>query len=261
MSRPIGPVRGLLGLTVLAVLIVLLALPTLAADPSGSPSATPEPTPAATPEPTPEPTPAPTPEPTAAPTPAPTATAAPAATAAPNTTAEPQDADEPGKPEKSPKAGKPDKGPEVDVTMTGVVGTRTDADGRVEYTLTAGGKTIVLDGGPSWFYGNDHPLKPFVGKQVTITGSQRAGEDELDVDAVNGTRLRAPGKPPWAGGWKRVGARHPGWTQEKWDRWQARNADKAKALGVDCWPPGHCKDKPGKRTPALDDMTGADAGG
>jgi len=234
MSRPIGPVRGLLGLTVLAVLIVLLALPTLAADPSGSPSATPEPVPAATPEPT------------------QAATTAPVTTAAPNAT---------GKPEKSPKAGKPDKGPEVDVTMTGVVGTRTDADGRAEYTLTAGGKTIVLDGGPSWFYGNDHPLKRYVGKQVTITGSQRAGEAELDVDAVNGTRLRAPGKPPWAGGWKRVGARHPGWTQEKWDRWQAKSADKAKALGADCWPPGHCKDKPGKGTPALDDMTGADAGG
>ena len=78
---------------------------------------------------------------------------------------------------------------------------------------------------------------------------------------VDGKRIRAEGKPPWAGGWKRVGERHPGWTQEKWDRWQAKMAGKAKALGVDCWPPGHCKDKPGKGAPASDDMTGADAGG
>jgi hypothetical protein len=33
-----------------------------------------------------------------------------------------------------------------------------------------------------------------------------------------------------------------------------------KALGVDCWPPGHCKDKSGNPA-ASDDKTGADAGG
>jgi hypothetical protein len=30
---------------------------------------------------------------------------------------------------------------------------------------------------------------------------------------------------------------------------------------VDCFPPGQCKDKPGKGAPASDDMTGADSGG
>lgn len=153
------------------------------------------------------------------------------------------------KPDKSPKPGKAakaDKAPSTPVTLSGTVGTRTDADGRAEYTLTTGSTTVVLDGGPSWFYGDDHPLKAYVGKSVTITGSQRAGEAEVDVDAVDGTAIRAGGKPPWAGGWKRVGARHPGWTQEKMDRWQSRRADKAKALGLDCFPPGQCKVKPGK---------------
>lgn len=221
VTRSTGPVRGVLGLTVLAILIAVIALPTFAADPSASPGGS----------------------------------AAPAATAAPTAKA---------KPEKSPKpdrAAKPGKGPATDVTVSGTVGTRTDADGRTEYTLTAGATTYVLDGGPSWFYGDAHPLKAYVGKRVTITGSQRAGEDELDVDAVDGKALRAGGKPPWAGGWKRVGERHPGWTQEKWDRWQTKAAGKAKALGISCFPPGQCKDKPGNRGAASDDMTGADAGG
>ena len=107
--------------------------------------------------------------------------------------------------------------------------------------------------------GQAHPLKPYVGKRVTITGEQRAGETR-SMSRPSTASDSAPGKPPWAGGWKRVGERHPGWTQEKWDRWQAKAAGKAKALGTDCWPPGQCKDKPGKGDAASDDMTGADAG-
>ena len=156
------------------------------------------------------------------------------------------------KPDKSPKPArgpKAERAPEVAVTVTGTVGTRTDADGRTEYTLTTGGTVRVLDAGPSWFHGNDHPLKPFVGEQVTIAGEQRAGEDELEVTSVDGTAIRAPGKPPWAGGWKVVGKDHPGWTQEKWDRWHS----KLEARGVACWPPGQCKDKPkGTDDPADD---------
>jgi hypothetical protein len=259
MSRPIGPRRGLLGLLVLAILVALVALPTFAAEPSASPAATAEPTATAGPTATAEPT--ATAAPTATATAAPTATPEPTATAAPRATVEPEPAAESPKPEKSPKPPKAEKAPATDVTISGTVGTRTDADGRTEYTMTAGGRTLVLDGGPSWFYGDDHPLRPYVGERVTITGSQRAGEDEVDVDAVDGTRLRAAGKPPWAGGWKRVGARHPGWTQEKADRWQARRDAKAQALGLDCFPPGQCKVKPGDRGAASDDMTGADAGG
>jgi hypothetical protein len=149
------------------------------------------------------------------------------------------------KPERSDKPGKGPKAsrePEVVVTLSGVVATTTDADGDTEYTLTVGGKTVRLDAGPSWFFGDKHPLKAFVGKTVTITGEQSG--DEVDVETVDGVRLRAEGKPPWAGGWKAVGSAHPGWTQEKWDKWQAKQAAKADKLGTagtGCWPPGHCK--------------------
>lgn len=173
----------------------------------------------------------------------------------------PQASEKPDKPPKPAKPPKAEKAPATPVTLRGTVGTRTDADGRAEYTLTTGSTTVVIDGGPAWFYGDDHPLKAYVGKSVTITGSQRAGHSEVDVEAVDGTAIRAAGKPAWAGGWKRVGSRHPGWTQEKMDRWQARRADKAKALGVDCFPPGQCKVKPGKGASAPDDLPNPDAGG
>ncbi|MBA2300802.1 MAG: hypothetical protein H0W22_08540 [Chloroflexi bacterium] len=165
------------------------------------------------------------------------------------------------RPEKSPRPAKAEKAPATPVTLSGTVGTRTDAEGRTEYTLTTGTTTVVIDGGPSWFYGDNHPLKAYVGKNVTITGSRRGGDTEVDVKAVDGTAIRAAGRPAWAGGWKRVGARHPGWTQEKMDRWNARRADKAKALGLDCFPPGQCKVKPGKGAPAPDDLPNPDAGG
>lgn len=166
--------------------------------------------------------------------PSPGASVAPAAasSAAPST-----------KPEKSrePKPAKADKAPEVAVSVTGVVGQRTAADGAGEYTLTRGSTVLVLNAGPAWFFKDQHPLAPFVGKTVTIAGEQRTGSTEVDVISVDGAALREPGKPPWAGGWKRVGKDHPGWTQEKWDRWQAKA--KADARGLECFPPGQCKDK------------------
>lgn len=190
----------------LVALIGAIALPVLAADPSGSPAAS----------------------------------VAPAASTAPK----PDKPDKSGPPGKSDKAAKPDKAarvPTVDVTLTGTVRTRTTATGELEYTLTSGATTVTLDAGPAWYHKDAHPLKKYVGKRVTIVGGQRTGETEIDVHSVDGTVIRAPGKPPWAGGWKRVGKDHPGWTQEKWDRWQTKRADKAKRHGVDCWPPGQCK--------------------
>ena len=135
----------------------------------------------------------------------------------------------------SPQPGKPDKSkvPEVSVTVRGAVSTATDANGKTIYRISSGGKTYELAAGPSWFHGDNHPLKAFVGKTVTIVGGQREGSTEIDVQSVDGTALRAPGKPPWAGGWKRVGERHPGWSQEKADRFKAKFGD--------CFPPGHCK--------------------
>lgn len=145
---------------------------------------------------------------------------------------------DPGTPDHAERGKKPKGEP---VTVSGVVGARAGADGRTEYTLTSGSTVLILDAGPSWFYGDDHPLASSVGKSVSIAGTRRAGEDEVDVETVDGEAIREPGKPPWAGGWKVVGERHPGWSQEKAARWAAKRAEQAERHGVSCWPPGHCK--------------------
>lgn len=129
---------------------------------------------------------------------------------------------------------KADKAPKVEVTVTGIVESTIDADGRTSYSLDAGGTTWTLHAGPSWFF-DEHPLARFVGDSVRIAGEHAEGSTDLDVLSVDGTALREAGKPPWAGGWKRVGARHPGWTAEKHEQFQARFGD--------CFPPGHCKNK------------------
>ena len=144
-----------------------------------------------------------------------------------------------GKPDKGPKE-KKDKAPEQPVTLQGTVSAATDEDGDPSYELTSGGKTYQLDAGPPWFYGDNHPLKPFVGQSVTVTGEAAEGSTEVDVLTVNGTVIREPGKPPWAGGWKRVGERHPGWSEEKAARWAEKAAKQQQKFGG-CWPPGHCK--------------------
>lgn len=126
------------------------------------------------------------------------------------------------------------------ITLTGTVEASTDANGRTTYTLTSGGTTYTLEAGPAWFFGDSHPLKAHVGKRVTVEGGVAAGSTEVDVQTVDGTALREPGKPPWAGGWKSVGSAHPGWSQTKADRFKAKFGD--------CFPPGQCKDKPNKGT-------------
>lgn len=145
----------------------------------------------------------------------------------------------------APPSGAPGAGPtgenakveKVPVTITGTVETSTDADGNTVYTLTDDGRTYTLHAGPPWFFGDGYPLAPFADKVVTVDGELAEETDEVDVLAVDGQALREPGPPPWAGGWKRVGEAHPGWSQEKADRFQARFGD--------CFPPGHCKAKPG----------------
>ena len=211
-------------------MVIAVALPVLAADPSGSPdasaSASAEPTSST--------------EPTASTKPSVAASAAPAATpkslasAAPETT----EPDESGKPDKgnngnNGKGDKADKTPEVPITLRGTIASTTGDKGFPTFTMSSGGKTYELEAGPPWFWGANNPLAKFVGKTVTITGEAEAGGTEVDVEAVDGTAIRAPGKPPWAGGWKVVGERHPGWSQAK--------ADKFKAKFGDCFPPGQCK--------------------
>jgi hypothetical protein len=131
-----------------------------------------------------------------------------------------------------------DKVAKAPITITGTIEVGSDEDGNDTYTLRDGGTTYTLDAGPSWFFGNDHPLAPFVGQSVTIDGEIAEGGTDVDVLTVDGTALREPGKPPWAGGWKVVGERHPGWSQEKADRFEAKFGD--------CFPPGQCKEKPAR---------------
>jgi hypothetical protein len=136
------------------------------------------------------------------------------------------------------------KTPEVDVNVTGRIEKATDAEGETTYTVTVDGKTWQLDAGPSWFHGDTHPLDAFVGKEVAIAGTAHEGGDEVDVMSVDGQALRAAGKPAWAGGWKAVGERHPGWSAEKAQRMQEKFGD--------CFPPGQCKEKPAK-SPGADE--------
>ena len=134
--------------------------------------------------------------------------------------------------------------PEVTVTVKGTVAAATAADGSAEYTITADGKTLHLEAGPKWFWGDKNPLKAFVGKSVTIVGEQSG--DEVDVSTVDGKAIREPGKPPWAGGWKVVGKSHPGWSQDKADRFAAHQAAKAareKARAA-CQAAGTCAQEP-----------------
>ena len=143
------------------------------------------------------------------------------------------------KPDKSQKPDKPDKaakGPEVAVTVQGTIVKGTDENGRPTFTLTAGGKTWELSAGPSWYWGDKDPLNAYVGKSVSIAGSTRAGEAELDVETVDGTALREGGKPPWAGGPWVVGKTHPGWKD-----WMA-GGKPGRGLGRE-HAPGQLKDK------------------
>jgi len=136
------------------------------------------------------------------------------------------------------------------ITVSGTVASSTNAEGKATYTIQSGGTTYTLEAGPSWFFGTDHPLLPLVGDSVTIVGAKAADSNEVDVETVNGTALREGGKPAWAGGWKRIGEGHPGWTQEKADRFEAKFGD--------CFPPGKCKDKPNRGGPKADEGTNTD---
>ena len=189
------------------IVVIALALPALAADPSADPSAAASVAPVAAPP-----------------------------RASPSASTEATEDDAGGKPDKAnkgDKADKADKTPEVAITLRGAVTMTTNAGGFPSFTIASGGKTYQLEAGPPSFWGANNPLAKFAGKTVTITGETSAGSTEVDVQAVDGTAIREPGKPPWAGGWKAVGSKQPGWSQEKADRFKAKFGD--------CFPPGQCK--------------------
>jgi hypothetical protein len=212
-------------LLVAVVVVVALAIPAFAADPSADPSTSPgasvDASESASTQPTAEPTVAATPN----------AVATPKATPP-----KVQPSPKPAKPEQAGhgnNGNKGDKTPEVAITLHGTVATTTDAEGDAGFSMTSGPTTYQLEAGPSWFWGANNPLAKFVGKTVTVVGETHTGSTDVDVMTVDGTAIREPGKPPWAGGWKVVGSKHPGWSQEKADRFKAKFGD--------CFSPGQCK--------------------
>ncbi|MFP5343594.1 MAG: hypothetical protein ACLGIJ_11850 [Candidatus Limnocylindria bacterium] len=123
---------------------------------------------------------------------------------------------------------RPDKGPEVAVELRGTVVAGTDDKGRPTYTMTVSGTTWELSAGPAWYWGDGGPLKALAGRTVTVAGTHREGRFDVDVETVDGRPIRAEGMPPWAGGPKAQGERHPGWKPWKdGDGWKAwKDGDK-----------------------------------
>jgi hypothetical protein len=129
-------------------------------------------------------------------------------------------------------------------TTTGTVVLVADEDGRDGYYLQMeDGSRIELDFGPPWFWGDESPLAAFLDQTVAVGGSMRDGVSEqaadvaperatagpsIDVETIDGERLREPGKPPWAGGPKLVGKTRPGfagWSRGQSDRVETAPSD------------------------------------
>jgi len=84
--------------------------------------------------------------------------------------------------------------------QTGTLTTQTTTGGETVYVLKTPSGDLVLEVGPPWFWGASHPLAPFVGQTVTVTGLQKAGSDDFAVFTIGDQVIRGPGRPPWAGG-------------------------------------------------------------
>jgi hypothetical protein len=136
------------------------------------------------------------------------------------------------------------EGPEIAVTIDGVVGESTNGKGWKTYTLQVGAKTYELSAGPPWFWGDKNPLAAYVGKSVQVKGSMEQNGTEVDVESVNGKLVRAPGRPPWAGGPWVVGENHPGWKPWMAGGKHGHGHDNA---------PGQLKDKSGQDEPDADE--------
>jgi hypothetical protein len=118
--------------------------------------------------------------------------------------------------------------PEHAITVRGTVQRTTNADGAGAYALVANGTTYALSAGPAWWWGANNPLAAYVGRTVDVIGEVAEGSSEIDVQSIDGKALRAPGRPPWAGGPKVVGEKHPG---SKPTKGQETTRDKTKNKG------------------------------
>jgi hypothetical protein len=134
-------------------------------------------------------------------------------------------------PRASQTAGKGQKAhtPEHAITVRGTVQTATTTDGVGAYTLVASGTTYALSAGPAWFWGANNPLAAYVGRTVDVIGEIAEGSTEIDVQSIDGKALRAPGRPPWAGGPTVVGEKHPG--SKGQDKAQEKAKNKASDKG------------------------------
>jgi hypothetical protein len=117
--------------------------------------------------------------------------------------------------------------PEQAITVHGTIQKTTAPDGKVAYTLVANATTYRLSDGPEWWWGANDPLASYVGKTVDVAGEVAPGSTDIDVLSIDGKALRAPGRPPWAGGPKAVGEKHPGFKASK----EARDKAKDKGSG------------------------------
>jgi len=204
MPPPVGRPALVIGAIALAG---VLAMPALAQELSPSPSDVPSPPASASPEASASEPASASLEPTATSSPSvvlPSTTAAPVASNAPSPAAASGEKDEDENESADPKEAETPP-----ISVTGII--EIDATGKhPHYTLKAGSVVYELETGPWWFWGDTHPLAAFVGKAVTVLG-QAEGEHGIEVYSANGTKIREPGKPPWAGGPWVQGEKHPGW--------------------------------------------------
>ena len=212
--------RALAGIAALAA-VALIAMPVLGVDPPplSGPISAPASAPASA---------APAQAPSTAPA---SPRAAPTASPAPD---EDGTDDQGGNPDKAAKPHDDQDKPEHPVTLTGQVGASSGGD--AEFTLTVGSTVYSLEAGPPWWWGDANPLAAVVGKTATISGEQADGSNEIDVHAIDGKAIRPDGRPPWAGGWKVVGPKHPGWAQWKVDKLAGKGQGRDHAPGQQSQP-------------------------
>ena len=96
--------------------------------------------------------------------------------------------------------------------LKGTVQTAVDPAGIPTYTLTANGKIESPSAGPrTRFSGRQEPAWRLRWKSVTVAGTTKAGDTNVDVESSMARPFASPGKPPWAGGRGCSARRTRGW--------------------------------------------------